>query len=216
MDLGGTIPDTKYDVLNISGTASLGGTLNVDLISGFKPTVGESFDIVNYSSETGKFATLVLPTLTGGDTWSVSYNATGVVLTVDGPAAAPANPGSVSGVPAKRVSRGLMAGGSADGVREPVAILSRTGCFGARMLMAPAACGSETLATVASFGEQHAATSAGSGGGAVHNNIMVATRSMSGARGGASRESSASVASMARLYVCAYVPSSIGHTMGCN
>ena len=65
--------------------ASLGGTLNVDLISGFKPTVGETFDIIDYTSETGTFTTLNLPKLTGGDTWSITYNATDVVLTVDGP-----------------------------------------------------------------------------------------------------------------------------------
>jgi len=216
MDLGGTIPDTKYDVLNISGTASLGGTLNVDLISGFKPTVGQTFDIMNYTSETGTFTTLNLPKLTGGDTWSISYNATGVVLTVDGPGAAPATPGMLSGVPAKRVSRGLMAGTVADGGDEPVAILSRAACFGARMLMASAACGSETLATVASGGERRATATAGIGSGVVHNNIMVATRSMSDARGGAGRESSASTTAMARLYVCAYFPSSVARTIGCN
>ena len=214
MDLGGTIPDTKYDVLNISGTASLGGTLNVDLISGFKPTVGESFDIVNYSSETGKFATLVLPTLTGGDTWSVSYNATGVVLTVDGPAAAR---GAESASPARRASRGLIAGAAADGGDEPVAILSRAACFGARLLMASAACGSERLATVASGGEMHAVASTGAGSGAVHNNnITVATRAVSTARGGDSSETPASAATMARLYVCVYLPFSVAHTMGCN
>jgi hypothetical protein len=45
---------------------------------------------------------------------------------------------------------------------------------------------------------------------------MVATRSMSSARGGASNESSASASAMARLYVCAYLPSSMARTMGCS
>jgi hypothetical protein len=215
VDLGGATAGTQYDVLNISGTATLGGTLNVDLINGstFKPTVGETFDIMNYTSETGTFTTLNLPKLTGGDTWSISYNATDVVLTVAGPAAVK---GVISGAPAKRVSRGLMAGTVAGGAREPVAVLSRAACFGARMLMAPAACGSESLTTIANGGERRAIATAGIGSGVVHNNVMVATRSMSGAQGGAARESSASATAMARLYVCAYFPSGVAHTMGCN
>jgi hypothetical protein len=215
VDLGGTIARTQYDVLNISGTANLGGALNVDLISGFTPKVGETFDIVDYTSESGTFTTLNLPKLTGGDTWSISYNPTGVVLTVDGPGAA-AGPGTVNGSPARRVPREILASGSTDGTREPIAILSRAACFGARLLMASVACGSERLATVASGGEGRATATAGIGSGVVHNNIMVATRSMSGARGGAGRESSVSATAMARLYVCAYFPSSVAHTMGCN
>src|ERR1700722_4755174 len=225
VDLGGATAGTQYDVLNVTGAASLGGTLNVDLINGFtfKPTVGETFDIIDYTSETGTFTTVNLPKLTGGDTWSISYNATSVVLTVDGPGSARANPGLVSGVPAKRVSRGLMAGVSGDGAREPVAILSRAACFGARMMMMiSAAGGAETLAAIATGGERRVSATAGGGSGAVHNNILVhnnimgATRAISTARGGASRETSAPAAAMARIYVCAYLPSGVGHAMGCN
>src|ERR1700732_5385139 len=53
VDLGGTTAGTQCDVLNITSTASLGGTLNVYLISGFKPRVGGKFDIMDYTSETG-------------------------------------------------------------------------------------------------------------------------------------------------------------------
>src|SRR5580700_8703863 len=49
VDLGGTTAGTQYDVLNITSTATLGGVLNVDLISGFKPAVGETFDIMDYT-----------------------------------------------------------------------------------------------------------------------------------------------------------------------
>jgi len=46
--------------------------------------------------------------------------------------------------------------------------------------------------------------------------VMVATRSMPSARGGASNEPTVSTSAMARLYVCAYMPSTLAHTMGCN
>jgi hypothetical protein len=214
IDLDGTTPDTKYDVLNISGAAALGGTLNVDALTGFTPTVGEQFDILNYGSETGKFS-VVDCNFSNGDTCSIAYNSAGAVLTIDAPAVASSTTRrNVTGSPAKRVSRGLMTGGAADGGREPVAILARAVCFGARMLMAPA-CGMESIATAASGSELHA-TSVGAGGETVHNNVMGAMRPMSGTRGDAGRESSAWATAMARLYVCAYFPSSVTRTMGCN
>jgi hypothetical protein len=52
--------------------------------------------------------------------------------------------------------------------------------------------------------------------GAVHNNVMIASRSIAPARGGSSNEPSISAATMARFYVCAYLPTSVGRTMGCN
>jgi hypothetical protein len=212
VDLGGKTAGTQYDVLNITSTASLGGTLNVDLISGFKPTVGETFDIMDYTSETGTFTTLNLPKLTGGDTWSISYNATDVVLTVDGP---DAKSGAPSGPAVKAVSGALAGapGTSTAGAREPVAILSRATCFAER-LIGTGSCDRASV-TVLSHGPR---VSAGTGVriGEVHNNVMVATRSISSERGGTSRGTSAPATTMARLYLCAYLPSGVAHTMGCN
>lgn len=210
VDLGGTTEETQYDVLDITSTATLGGVLNVDLISGFKPTVGETFDIMDYTSETGTFATLNLPKLTGGDTWAIRYNATDLVLTVDVPAAAQ---GAVSASPAKRVSRGLTAGAAAS-TYEPVAILSRVTCFAARLL-GSGTCGMESIASDANHGDLHFA-SVVAGSGMVHNNVMVTTPSITAARGAALPESSASATAMARSYVCSYLPTSVAHAMGCS
>jgi len=216
VDLGGTTAGTQYDVLNITSTAMLGGVLNVDLISGFTPVAGDTFTIMDYSSEMGTFSTTHLPTVTG-DHWTVTYNATDVVLTlVAGPVppagASPSAKGPVNGSPATRVSRNT--GAPRVSAHEPVAILSRVSCFGARLLKS-ASCGSASVATVGNGGEMHAAIFAGSGSVAIHNNIMVATRSLSAGRG-SSHETSASATAMIRLYVCAYLPSSVAHTMGCN
>jgi hypothetical protein len=208
-DLGGTTAGTQYDVLDITSTATLGGVLNVDLISGFKPTVGETFDIMDYSSETGTFTTLNLPKLTGGDTWSISYNPTDVVLTVDAPAAAQ---GAVSASPAKRVSRRLTPDAQAS-TQQPAAILSRVTCFAARLL-GLTSCGRESIPSYANHADLHFASVA-AGSGTPHNNVMVTTRSIS-ARGGDSHEASATATAMTRLYVCAYLPPSIVHTMGCD
>ena len=203
INLDGTTAGTNYYALNISGAATLGGTL--DLSTGFAPVVGDTWDILNYTSETGSFATVDLPTAPTGDHYVFSCGATDCTLTLDsGPGAASSSgaQGTVTASPAKRVSRGFVASASSAGTQQPVAILSRASCSGAR-LEASASCGADVMAR-------------GSAGGAVHNNVMAATRSISLERGGASRESSASSAQMARLYVCAYLPISVAHSMGCN
>ena len=64
---GNNLPGTKYDVLNISGAATLGGTINIDLVTGYKPPVGVTWDVLNYSSESGSFTTVNLPTAPSGD-----------------------------------------------------------------------------------------------------------------------------------------------------
>jgi hypothetical protein len=85
-------------------------------------------------------------------------------------------------------------------------------------LLGSASCGDHSVATAGS-GEVHnnvMPASSRSALGGVHNNVMVATRAISSARGGVSNESSASASAMARLYVCAYMPSSVARTMGCS
>jgi len=212
IDLDGTTPNTKYDVLNVSGAASLGGTLNVDTLTGFTLAVGDSFDILNYASETGTFTTLNLPALSGGDTWNVSYNATDLVIAVEGPAL---SKGTVTASPAHRVSRAFGDSSTAS-THEPTAILSRATCFAAHM-MGSTSCGEEaSVATASHGGDVYEGASVRKGPAAVHNNVMVATRSISSGRGGASHETYASVSAITRLYVCAYMPSTVGHTMGCS
>jgi len=43
------------DELVVLGTATLGGTLNVNLLGGFVPAHGQSFQIMTFTSETGSF-----------------------------------------------------------------------------------------------------------------------------------------------------------------
>jgi fibronectin-binding autotransporter adhesin len=56
--IGGTTAGTKFDQLNVSGTATLNGTLNITLASGYTPAVGNTFDILNASSVSGNFSTI--------------------------------------------------------------------------------------------------------------------------------------------------------------
>jgi hypothetical protein len=59
-EIGGTVAVAQYDLIVVSGSATVGGTLNASLINGFVPG-GQSFDIITGASVSGSFATSNLP-----------------------------------------------------------------------------------------------------------------------------------------------------------
>lgn len=65
IELGGTARGSKYDALNIAGDFSVDGSLAVSLIDGFVPSIGQTFDILNWGSLTGGFSSISLPSLPG-------------------------------------------------------------------------------------------------------------------------------------------------------
>lgn len=88
VQIGGTTPGTQYSQLNITGMAALTGTLNIKLTNSFKPTVGQTFTILNASTGvTGTFSVVNGTPINSNEHFSVSYTPTTVVLTVvSGPA----------------------------------------------------------------------------------------------------------------------------------
>lgn len=74
IELGGTMPGTQYDQVKVSGQVDLAGTLQVALINPgtFTPTLGEKFDILDWGTRSGKFASLSLPTLASPLAWNTS------------------------------------------------------------------------------------------------------------------------------------------------
>ena len=73
IEIGGLLSGDEYDVLDVTGTASLGGTLDVSLWGDFNPFAGNSFDILLAETIAGEFDLLSLPSLTGGVFWEVNY-----------------------------------------------------------------------------------------------------------------------------------------------
>jgi hypothetical protein len=70
-----------WDLLSASGAVSLDGSLNVFLLGGYTPALGESFTIVTArGGVSGTFSDAVLPPLPAGQTWSIEYDPTSVVL----------------------------------------------------------------------------------------------------------------------------------------
>jgi hypothetical protein len=82
MEIGGTAAGTQYDQINGSGQLTLGGALQVSLISGFIPSAGQEFNILDWGSLAGTFSSLNLPTL-AGLTWNTSQLYTTGVLSLD-------------------------------------------------------------------------------------------------------------------------------------
>jgi RHS repeat-associated protein len=52
IDLGGTGLN-EFDQIDIGGTATFDGTINIDLIQGYTPQLGDSFEVFNYASYAG-------------------------------------------------------------------------------------------------------------------------------------------------------------------
>jgi autotransporter-associated beta strand protein len=86
--IGGTTAGS-FDELNITGALAAGGTLDVDLTGGFVPSVGNSFDLLDFTSLTGSF-TLSLPALPSGRVWNTAnLLTTGTISVAAGLAAVP-------------------------------------------------------------------------------------------------------------------------------
>jgi hypothetical protein len=82
IELAGTTQGVSYDLLSISGTASLMGELEVTLLSGFVPELGHTFEFLTAGTMSGEFDSIVLPTLASGLAWDIDYDSNSVSLTV--------------------------------------------------------------------------------------------------------------------------------------
>lgn len=94
IELGGRTPGTEHDQLVLTGDLrQLAGTLDVKLVNGFVPDIGDRFHIVNAdwqrgiigpnNLDDGEFTTVNFPALPAGRRWQIVYNRI----------SAPANPG---------------------------------------------------------------------------------------------------------------------------
>jgi hypothetical protein len=78
LEIGGKTPATEYDQLVVTGAATLAGTLNLTLIDGYRPKVGDVFQIISFGSFTGAFSTINFT----GFTAQVTYGPTGITFKV--------------------------------------------------------------------------------------------------------------------------------------
>lgn len=81
MSIGGTKAGTQFDELNAT-TVNLNGTLDISLIKGFVPTIGQTFKIMNFTSESGTFSTVNGLAINGSEHFTITYQGSDVLLTV--------------------------------------------------------------------------------------------------------------------------------------
>ncbi|WP_346883434.1 T9SS type A sorting domain-containing protein [uncultured Algibacter sp.] len=85
IELGGTVAGDNYDQIIVDRDAILEGTLNVSLVDGFDPAIGDVFTVLLQGRNvSGTFSTLNLPTLATNKEWDdVEYSSTdGVRISV--------------------------------------------------------------------------------------------------------------------------------------
>ncbi|MFT5524003.1 MAG: hypothetical protein ACI9HK_001953, partial [Pirellulaceae bacterium] len=57
VELGGLQPGSEFDRIEVAGTANLDGTLQVQLINGFVPQVGDEFEVITFADRNADFDT---------------------------------------------------------------------------------------------------------------------------------------------------------------
>jgi T5SS/PEP-CTERM-associated repeat protein len=75
--IGGDTAGSNFSQLNITGTATLGGTLNVVLTNGFVPAPGQTFSILNAAGVSGTFSRVNGASISYGPTGATLSNVTG-------------------------------------------------------------------------------------------------------------------------------------------
>jgi hypothetical protein len=71
-----------FDLFEITGLATLGGSLDISLLGGYLPELGDSFEILTASTVSGTFDTVNGTAITAGRRFDVVYGASSVTLTV--------------------------------------------------------------------------------------------------------------------------------------
>jgi T5SS/PEP-CTERM-associated repeat protein len=85
IELAGITKGAGYDSLTIAGAASLSGALDVSLLDGFVPDIGQSFEILTAAGGiSGTFDATNFPTLPSGLQLNLTYQPTSVLLSVAG------------------------------------------------------------------------------------------------------------------------------------
>jgi hypothetical protein len=83
LEIGGADPG-QYDRVEVAGNLDLGGTLVVELLDGYVPEAGTSFQLLQSGNHTGSFTSLVLPPLPEGRQWDLTRLESEGILAVRG------------------------------------------------------------------------------------------------------------------------------------
>lgn len=83
IELGGTAVGSEYDRLFVFGNSQLDGSLNISLINGFAPQIGDQFEVLFSSTgRSGQFSHVSYPNAGIGKDFDTSYTSNGLLLDV--------------------------------------------------------------------------------------------------------------------------------------
>lgn len=89
IEIGGTTKGVDYDLLSITGDATLAGTLQVSFVNGFMPVGGETFDFLDVGgAHSIQFDQVLLPQVAGGSWDTAALAGGGPLVFVPEPASA--------------------------------------------------------------------------------------------------------------------------------
>jgi hypothetical protein len=91
VEVGGTVQGVDYDVLRVTGNASLGGTLAIKVPAGATVTPTSDFRVITYASHTGDFAAKTAP---AGSTFVAAPGPTSYGVGPAAPATTPPDSGN--------------------------------------------------------------------------------------------------------------------------
>ncbi len=86
LKIGGLLPGTGHDQLNIMGDLTPGGILEIEVVNNFTPVAGQSFNLLNFNSLSGNFSSIVFTghSLTTGLEWNIDQlHSNGIVSVID-------------------------------------------------------------------------------------------------------------------------------------
>ncbi len=82
MELAGLVAGDEHDQLDVAGLLALGGTLEVVLLDGFEPGLGDVFNLFAFGQLDGLFDHISLPELEPGLQWHDDLASTGAVTII--------------------------------------------------------------------------------------------------------------------------------------
>jgi len=82
IDIGGLAAGTEFDQLKMTGRTTLSGTLNIRLINGFVPSLGNSFEIMTFGSRSGNFTSINGLSIGNGRAFELQFGANNLRLVV--------------------------------------------------------------------------------------------------------------------------------------
>ncbi len=83
IELGGLVPGSDHDQLNHIGRVQLGGSLSVQLINAFTPSLADTFTVMTATDGfNGNFNAIDLPVLSQPLTWQIDMASDRLNLTV--------------------------------------------------------------------------------------------------------------------------------------